>query len=129
MVEDLTPVANERRESKVQLEDEYANGPPIHAFVVLAILAVQDLGRHVLWSADVLTRALTRTQDGRKAEIDELNVAVLADDDVLTFQVSMNDVLAMEVAQRDNYLSDVELHQVLREPSVSLEQSIKLSSS
>ena len=129
MVENLTPLTNEGCVSEVKLKDEDADGPPIHAFVVLAILAVQDFGRHVLWSADILSRALTWTQDGRQAEINELDVAVLADDNVFSFQVSVDDVFSMKIAQRYNYLSDVKLHQSLREPSVSLKQSIKLSAS
>lgn len=72
-----------------------------------------DLGKglrkthHVLWSADVARGTLSRLQDTTHSEINEDDVSAVREEDVLHLEVAVDDVLAMEVVERDHDLREL----------------------
>lgn len=70
-------------------------------------LIQQDLGRDVLWGA--ADRESTLGDDLSESEINHLQVAVVGNHDVLRLQVSVDDVLAVQVLKDTHNLCPVEL--------------------
>mmetsp|Transcript_105990 Transcript_105990/g.199617 ORF Transcript_105990/g.199617 Transcript_105990/m.199617 type:complete len:265 (+) Transcript_105990:208-1002(+) len=79
------------------LIDKDTQGPPINWLSVT--LVQQNLGSNVLRRAAKRVGPCARLNDLRKPEVCELGVAILAHENVLRLQVTMNDVLAVDVCE------------------------------
>lgn len=89
--------------------DENAERPPVDRVIVR--LDAQNLGRHVLNRAADRARALAQRQPFRQAEIDELHVATLVEQDVLHLDVAIDDALAVQVVEHETHLDGVDGHE------------------
>jgi hypothetical protein len=94
----------ERWKTSQHLVDKDAESPPVDRFRVALI--EQYLRCYVLRGAADGVGALA--DDLSEAEVDELEVALVADHDVLRLQVAVDDVLPVQVLEDANYLSPVE---------------------
>lgn len=83
----------ERSLAKEHLENEDANGPPVHVFVVARV--IQYFRCHIHRRAALSPRHLLLADHLGQAEVNQLNVAVVVQQDVLKLQVSVNDVLVV----------------------------------
>ena len=89
-----------------------ARRPDIGTRVVVVIdlsLASDDLGCHEERRAHRgVSSAVKRTEIGADAEVDQLDVTVARDENIVTFDIAMNDVVRMEVMQSfERFTKDV----------------------
>lgn len=91
--------------SGVHLIDKDAERPPINWLRVTLI--EQDLGRNVLRRSTNGVRSLF--DDLSKAKIDEFKVTVLVDHNIFRFQITVYNILGVEVLKNSGNLGTVEL--------------------
>ena len=81
--------------SGVHFVDQDSEGPPINWLRVS--LVEENLGRNVFWSTANGVSSLL--DDLRKTVINQLEVAIVANHDILWLQVSVYDVFTVEVLE------------------------------
>ena len=82
----------ERIDAADHLVEEHAKGPPVDGEGMT--VSPDDLGREILGrAAESIGHAVTRLLDLGKAKIGELQVTLRIEEDVLRFQVSVDDAI------------------------------------
>lgn len=89
-------------EADEKLPSKDAKGPPID-HVIVALL-VNDLGSHIVWRTTQYRRLLIFIKFGSQSEINQLNVAILINHDVLSFQITIHQFVFMKVTQNKGQL-------------------------
>ena len=84
-------------------------------------ILTQHLGCDVLRSALVCRGHLVTLQDPRHAEVNQLQVAILAHHNVLKLQVAMNNVQLVQLADANDDLGNVELDVFFGELTILLQ--------
>ena len=103
------------------LEDQDAERPKIHHLGV-AVLVQEDLGGQVLGrAAEGVGRVVLGQVRLGETEVAEGDMAVGIQQDILRFEISIDDVVLMQVLQRQDQLGDVEFGPMLVEVTVLLE--------
>ena len=97
----------ERSDTNEHLVHEHADGPPVDRKVVTRLL--ENLGGHVLRRASNGTRQLSLLQALSQSKVNQLDVAILIEQDVLKLHVSVSDALLVQVADAENELNGIEL--------------------
>mmetsp|Transcript_31688 Transcript_31688/g.94138 ORF Transcript_31688/g.94138 Transcript_31688/m.94138 type:complete len:283 (+) Transcript_31688:436-1284(+) len=96
------------------LVQDAAHGPDVGTPVVG--LPEADLGAQVVGCADLRLCASRRAlHDLRDAEVTDLDVVALGEEEVARLEVAMDDVHVVDVLQREDCLSEPAEHQILRE--------------
>jgi len=98
-------IVDEGGMSSVHLIDKDAKGPPINRLRVTLI--EQDLRCDVLWCSTDRVRSLF--DDLSKTKVDEFEVTVLVDHDIFRFQITVYNILGVEVLKNSGNLGTVEL--------------------
>mmetsp|Transcript_24197 Transcript_24197/g.63890 ORF Transcript_24197/g.63890 Transcript_24197/m.63890 type:complete len:496 (-) Transcript_24197:329-1816(-) len=96
-----------------QLVREHAEAPPVHKERVA--VPQDDLGREVLGRAADGPRALVRRDDLGEAKVDNLEVAVLVDEQILGLEVAVGDEVVVQVLEGEGDVGRVEGDVRLRE--------------
>lgn len=111
----------ERRLSAKHFIEHYPQAPPVDCLVVPFI------PEQKLWS-DILTRAAERVgllhalnAAFSNAEIGQLDMPVTVKNDILGFQISIDNPALMQVVKRDNYLGCIHANFIFSEASLLLE--------
>lgn len=84
--------------------DQYAQGPPVDSLSMALIK--KYLGSNVLWSSANGVSPLSNNLS--KPKVNELEIAVSANHDVLWLQVSVYNILRLEILEYGNHLSSIE---------------------
>lgn len=88
----------ERSDANQQLVQKHSEGPPVHC-VVMAVTN-DHLWRKVLWCATERVRlVLLASKHFRESEISQQQIAVVVKQNILGFQIAIEDVLLMEMAE------------------------------
>ena len=106
--------------SSLEGEEDHSEGEEV-SVVPLVWLLLKDLWRHVAWCADHRVResgAITSFKLAGEAEIDQLDVVVLVEEDVLRLEVAVREALGVDVQEAEEELATVELDDRLREGAV-----------
>lgn len=91
-------------DSGVHFVEEHAEGPPVDGLAMAFIQ--QDFGREVLGgSAQSVSSALTVLGE---AEVRQFQIPGFIDQNILGFQISVNDVLRVQVLEHQAHLCGVE---------------------
>ena len=97
----------EGREARQHFVQQYAQRPPIHRLRIT--LPVQELGGEILGgAAEGVGFVLVFHVEFAEAEVAEGDVADVVDEDVLGFQVAVDDAEAVEAFQRAQQFGGVE---------------------
>ena len=120
LLEDLKVIVRiKRRPSAEELDNQNTERPPVGAHVVPA--AKDDLGREVFGRAAQRPRALAAIDNLGEAKVDHLDVALGIEKKVLGLEVSVDDVVFMQVLERDGDARRVEARALLREWALLVE--------
>ena len=106
--------------SSLEGEEDHSEGEEV-SVVPLVWLLLKDLWCHVAWCADHRVResgAITSFKLAGEAEIDQLDVVVLVEEDVLRLEVAVREALGVDVEEAEEELATVELDDGLREGAV-----------
>ena len=94
----------EREDALDNDEQDDAHAEDVNLATIIR-LSFLDLGSHVRHGAAV-RRQLGDLFEGRKAEVSDLEVEVLVDEDVLQLEVAVHDRLRLEVLERIKHLAE-----------------------
>lgn len=97
----------ERHVSEEHLEEEDAERPPVQRERVPLLL--DHLGCHILFRSTNRLRQFTLLEVAGHSEVDETNVAILAEHHVLQLEVPVYDITFVQMAKCADYLDSVEL--------------------
>ena len=106
--------------SSLKGEEDHSEGEEV-SVVPLVWLLLKDLWRHVAWCADHRVRessAITSFKLAGEAEIDQLDVVVMVEEDVLRLEVSVREALGIDVQEAEEELATVKLDNGLLEGAV-----------
>ena len=115
-------VVVERRVARKHFEDQHAQRPPVDELVVA--LALDDLWSQVLRRAAEGVGAVA--DDLGKAEVGDLDVSLLVDEEVLRLEVSVGDVHGVEVLECEHDLGREEEGDVVGEAAFPPQESEEL---
>lgn len=101
----------ERILARQQRIHKYPERPPVDRMIVR--LDAEYLRCHVLYGAANRARSLARWQPFRQAEIDELHVTALVQQDILHFNVTIDDAVAVQVVEHETHLDGVDGNKTL----------------
>mmetsp|Transcript_77581 Transcript_77581/g.240356 ORF Transcript_77581/g.240356 Transcript_77581/m.240356 type:complete len:268 (+) Transcript_77581:2-805(+) len=113
----------EGRVARQHLEDEDAQGPPVHGAAVA--LGLDDLRRQVLGCAAESPGAVLDLLG--EAEVRDLHVALAVDEQILGLQVAVDDVLGVQVGEGQDDLPCVELGVRVGQPALPAEVGEQLA--
>ena len=117
----------ERRHSDQHLVQQDADGPPVDTEVVSRL--IQHFWRHVFGSTADCGRQFVILKHFSQAEINQLDIAVLIEQDIFQFEVSVSDSSLVQVPEAKNDLSGIELDSLLRKTLLLAEDLVELCSS
>ena len=120
------PVPGEGRVSGEKLVGEYPQPPPVNTLVVTSLQ--DDLRRHVVRGPAHRPAPLLLVHQAGEAQVSEDDVTLRVQQDVLRLQVSVDDVVPVEVGEGGDDLGDVEDRGLQGELPVALEIGEELSS-
>jgi len=115
----------ERRAANKHLVSKDADGPPINREPMTHIR--QNLRCDVVRRAAESLRLLSSLEHFSETEIGEAEVAVLVHEDVFGFEVAIDDLLFVEVADSHDHLHRIKLHSLLVEAMVFAEVAEQLT--
>jgi hypothetical protein len=116
----------EGREADDHFVGQDAESPPVDGEAVT--LLIEDLGSQVLGSAAEGVGLGVVLEDLGEAEVSETDVAVFVHEDVLWLQVSVDDVLLVQMPDGQSHLGRVELGSVLVKPRAISQMHKQLTS-
>jgi len=115
----------EGRLADEQRVDDDAERPDVD-FVAVARLALQDLGRDVVGrAADGLLLLALELDLGGQAEVAQLDLHLLAEEEVAQLEVAVDHLVLHQVLHRVQDLQQVALHLDFRQPLAPLEQLVQ----
>mmetsp|Transcript_59687 Transcript_59687/g.98514 ORF Transcript_59687/g.98514 Transcript_59687/m.98514 type:complete len:289 (-) Transcript_59687:501-1367(-) len=94
----------ERRETKQHTKCNHTHAPNVGAF---AIVAIEYLGCHIVWSSDAILQLRQSRHDSRHTKVDKFYRRILVftgKQYIVGFEIQMKDVLAMHMIKRFQYL-------------------------
>ena len=106
VLSDLAPVASGiRSAAKHALETNDAHSKVVDSHAVR--LAAHHLRRHIAWSARCVLLVF-RIPHASDAEVGDLEVPVLIEDQIFRFDITVQNTLLMQILQRDDHACDKE---------------------
>lgn len=121
----LSVAVKEWSDSDKHLVEEDTNSPPIDSHIVTSV--IDHLWSQILGSTTVRGSNLTWLKHFSKTIVNNFDVSILVHHDILKFQVTMHDTLAVQLANSDDNLGCIEFHCIFWEALLFLENLIELS--
>ena len=96
------------KHSREHLVQDYAHGPPICGHVVA--ITFEDFRSKVGWSTSDFIRDLVMAENFCDAKVNNLQIAILVEDQVLQLKIAMHDVAIVEILKSKNQLHAVKFN-------------------